>query len=355
MIKEVSLEESRATLAGLQAAATAIQTAVPTQAPSVAEVWPDADTVRAIGRDADNDAFRGSSPDLQALLDSLLLDFGNRAELSGRAAASQEARENQAEAEEAVERLGNVVTASEEMLELLDILTGPRMENAPAESASPESQLPLEERVPSLHPQEEPAKDDLQGLEARQSRRVESAEQDVEIDRTQLTQAQRGRAAGDEAVAEAASSVIAAQSRVLSSDSRLGEAQQQERSSEREVQQAESVFARAERRIQRAQVLRAPDAELTAQDFQQRAAALESAARISHTLARFGTERAAENLQRDEQEVRQREEDRQTRLEQQELVRQAVELAERNLAVSLKQLESERELASRVRELLNLS
>ena len=75
------------------------------------QVRPDPDLVKSIGFSTNADAFRGSSPDLQSLLDSLLANFGTEHDLRDGEAKSLETnsriRENNDGSREAVNSLQN--------------------------------------------------------------------------------------------------------------------------------------------------------------------------------------------------------------------------------------------------------
>lgn len=72
MIEAISPEHGRMKDAATAAASMSYRPQIQTVAP----VRPQADLVKSIGYSTNADAFRGSSPDLQALLDALLTNFG---------------------------------------------------------------------------------------------------------------------------------------------------------------------------------------------------------------------------------------------------------------------------------------
>lgn len=106
------------------------------------QVRPDPDLVKSIGFATDADAFRGSSPDLQSLLDSLLANFGTEHDLHDGEAKDLETnyriRENNDGSREAVDSLQNTSRHGEETVQLDREVEDQRtkFQNKPAEANS---------------------------------------------------------------------------------------------------------------------------------------------------------------------------------------------------------------------------
>lgn len=81
-------------------------------------VKPEPELVRSIGLSADADAFRGSSPDLQSLLDSLLVNYGTESDLPEAEMGDSMTRDNNEGSREAVEMLTDVASAGERTISL---------------------------------------------------------------------------------------------------------------------------------------------------------------------------------------------------------------------------------------------
>ena len=106
------------------------------------QVRPDPDLVKSIGFSTNADAFRGSSPDLQSLLDSLLANFGTEHDLVEGEAKSLETnsriRENNDGSREAVDSLQSTTRRGEETVQLDREVEDQRtkFQNNPAETNS---------------------------------------------------------------------------------------------------------------------------------------------------------------------------------------------------------------------------
>jgi hypothetical protein len=118
MIETISPEHQRLKDAATVAAAANFRAPVRTLNP----VKPDPALVRSIGLATNADAFRGSSPDLQSLLDALLTNFGNEHDLvegdTRDFDTNAEIRENNDGSRESVDSLQNTASQGEDTVRL---------------------------------------------------------------------------------------------------------------------------------------------------------------------------------------------------------------------------------------------